>query len=268
MELVNVRDSIIKIAKEISGNKNFDFAIAMHAEFISEIDSGYRPILRKLFKYSQFDIFDKLMCMYFSEEEPTLLKLKESVIKDGLICLNSLISFVKYLEYAKLVTLRKSDKDKRGLIFEPTSKCIELMRELLLALAIPYNYLNNGEHVEIDLFEYYKRHSYILKVVDGIGLFDPGIKFFLSRDSGYSIILNIYSESLMTDGSLSSVSKNRIAKSNSISRTHMNSILSNAISSGLILRSGNKLILTEEFKCMCKRHFSLRMAMVSYGLGI
>lgn len=262
----NNLDNVFAHAKILAKMNNFGLAITEHQNHINNIVSVNKSHLKKIFKYCRFDVINKMLLIYFTEKKPTIKKLKELVINEGGVSINSLTAFVDYLHFSKYITFEKNENDKRCLLFYPTADLFNLMSELLRSFAIPYINLTKKENFEINIEKFYKNYKKLL--YNGLKPLNNNLEanIFLNHDSGHLIMLKIYTEYVKSNGYNLKLSQTELAKYTSTSRTHIKSILSNAYRNGVIIKNGDKIILSSRFKCACEKYFSLHMAIISFCL--
>lgn len=259
---------VIKHATDLVKMNDFGLSIIEHQKHISENSHFNKNHLKKIFKQCRFDIVNKILLIHFTEKKPTIKKLKESVIKEGRISLNSLTTFIDYLHFYKYITFEKNKDDRRGLVFHPTTELFKLMDELLRSFVIPYTNLTNKTMPEIDLKKYYTNYKNLLSCGLKPIKENQQLYVFIDHDSGYAIILKIYTEYLNNKFYFFNLSQSELARLTGTSRSHIKTILSNAYKNGILINKDNKITLSNSFKHACELHFGIHMSIISFCLEI
>ncbi|STQ82603.1 Uncharacterised protein [Hafnia alvei] len=133
----NLAKELFLYSSVIQTLPNFRQSIGRHYDLMLSMCNTHPLFYKTMFKDTRFNIAITILCFYFTRKDPTLSDVKSYCVNHGLGSHNSLESLMFFLRVGGRLNVRKSEKDKRILLFNPTEKGLdETRRYLANSLAI------------------------------------------------------------------------------------------------------------------------------------
>jgi len=279
MQKNNLAKELFLYSSVIQTLPNFRQSIGRHYDLMLSMCNTHPLFYKTMFKDTRFNIAITILCFYFTRKDPTLSDVKNYCVSHGLGSHNSIESLMFFLRVGGRLNVKKSEKDKRILLFSPTEKGLdETRRYLANSLAIFPDLLPDYRLKKDHLENYEGLKNFFIRCADLmfndviVSNILPDSQVFLLKDAGHMIFIRLYIESLKqkeNHGVTANISYSQIAKETSVSRTHLRRIVDAAAKKNLMTPHENMtLTLHDSFITLAEEYMGLYFAFVLYCLDI